>query len=267
MIKKVAYTFYRIYQKSLYFLLKSKNVRFMISYIRAFIYINILRRMNKYDVTQKKHIHEHTVFSNLRRIIKNKDNPHPKAKYFLGIDLDQYGEKSRLLMNPIMSIHHIKEKVSSIKVLIIGPRVESEILSIMSYGIPSKNITSIDLISYSPWIDLGDMHELPYDDNIYDLIICGWVIAYSNDKSQVAKEIIRVSKTDAIVAIGVTYSPLSNDEVIKARGYLIGSPERLESTKMITTLFKNNLNKVYFANDAYDKEKKSKIISVFSIKK
>ena len=25
-----------------------------------------------YDVTQKKHIHEHTVFSNLRRIIKNK---------------------------------------------------------------------------------------------------------------------------------------------------------------------------------------------------
>ena len=52
----------------------------------------------------------------------------------------------------------------------------------MSYGISRKNISAIDLISYSPWIDLGDMHNLPYKDNSFDIIICGWVIAYSNKK-------------------------------------------------------------------------------------
>ena len=137
----------------------------------------------------------------------------------------------------------------------------------MSYGISRKNISAIDLISYSPWIDLGDMHNLPYKDNSFDIIICGWVIAYSNKKETAAKEMLRVSKNGAVIAIGVTYSPASNKDVIEDRGYLIGSPERLNSTNEIKNLFLKDLDRDYFSNDPIDLNKNSKLISVFSINK
>ena len=50
------------------------------------------------------------------------------------------------------------------------------------------------------------MHNLPYQDDTFDLIICGWVIAYSDDtKSSGGDD--KVSKNGCIIAVSATYSP------------------------------------------------------------
>ena len=172
-------------------------------------------------------------------------------------------------MNPIMSIDKINSKISELKVLVIGPKLESEILSIRSYGILKKNIDAIDLISYSPWIKSGDMHDLPYEDSTFDVIISGWVIAYSDNKQKAVDEMIRVAKDGAIIGIGVGYTPTSNSEIIEKRGYLISSEERIFNNKFIFDLFKEKIDKIYFKHDIDDKRKEisGKILSVFSIEK
>lgn len=214
-------------------------------------------------------VSKHTVFSNLRRIVENKEKPHPKAKYLFGIDKAHDGSKVRLLMNPLLSIDKINSKINDLKILVIGPKLEAEILSIMSYGIPKKNIEAIDLISYSPWIRAGDMHDMPFADSSFDVVLSGWVLAYSDNKQKAADEMIRVSKNGGILGIGIGYSPSSNSDIIKDRGYLIGSEERINSNDFIFNLFKPTIDHIYF-NHEVDRDRiniHGKILSIFSIKK
>ena len=156
-----------------------------------------------------------------------------------------------------------------IKVLIIGPKLESEILSVISYGIPLKNITAIDLITYSPWVDQGDMHNLPYKENSFDLIICGWVIAYSDDKKKAAQEMIRVARHGCVVALSATYSPETNEEIIEAKGYMVGSEERIENTQFLHNLYTDYIGGIYFQHDVPEeaKAKNGRIITVFGVNK
>ena len=172
-------------------------------------------------------------------------------------------------MNPLMSIDRISSRIGKIKVLVIGPKLESEILSIRSYGIPKKNIDAIDLISYSPWVKSGDMHNLPYEKCTFDVIISGWVIAYSDNKQRAVDEMVRVAKDGAIIGIGVGYTPSSNKEIIEKRGYLISSEERIPNNQFLFNLFKDRIDKIYFKHDIDDnrKEMSGKILSLFSIKK
>jgi hypothetical protein len=249
-------------------LLKFTRIRIIISFVRALWFIKIRKQITTSSEHSTEEVHEHTVFSNLRRVVANKENPNSDAKYLFGIDKQQDGSKIRLLMNPVISIDSIASNLDKIKVLIIGPKLEAEILSVMSYGIPLKNITAVDLIKYSPWVDQGDMHNLPYEDNKFDLILCGWVIAYSNNKIKAAEEMTRVGKSGSIIALAATYSPLSNEEVIEKRGYLVGSEERINNTEFLLNLFKDKVKNIYFRHDV-DQEKKdsyAKVLTIFSVK-
>src|SRR6202011_4942535 len=62
------------------------------------------------------------------------------------------------------------------RLLAIGPRSEAEIFRIWAHGYRLCNIRGLDFISYSPLIDLGDMHALPYADSSFDVVLCGWVL-------------------------------------------------------------------------------------------
>ncbi len=42
----------------------------------------------------------------------------------------------------------------------------------VSHGL---NIRGLDLFSCSPRIDVGDMHDMRYADNSFDVIFLGWV--------------------------------------------------------------------------------------------
>lgn len=128
------------------------------------------------------------------------------------------------------------------KILIIGPRSESDILKLNAYGF--KNIEAIDLISYSKSIKIMDAHNIEYADNTFDSIFCGWVLPYSKQPQKIADNIVRVIKDGGLVSVGVEYHP--NDEI--------------NSLDKIKKLFKNNINKVFFSYDAELKEQTEKIL-------
>jgi SAM-dependent methyltransferase len=131
------------------------------------------------------------------------------------------------------------------RLLSIGPRSEAEIFRIWAHGYKLANIRGLDLISYSPWIDLGDMHAMPYADSSFDVVLCGWVLAYSEKKKDAVLEIIRVLRPGGVAAIGVEYNRKSAEELIEEDGYLAGSRQRLTSTQAILDLFDGHVDHVY----------------------
>lgn len=260
-IRKVIYSFRSI--------LLNDYIRNFVSIIRCFFYLKVLGRKIETLHSPTEHVSQNTIFSNKRRVLQdNSKHPHPSARYFLGIDLDQGATKSNLLINPIKSVMKINTRISEAKVLTIGPRTEGEILNLVGHGFARKNISALDLFSYSPWIKVGDMHDMPFDDNSFDVVILGWVLAYSNDKRKAAAEIMRVAKPGAVVGIGVSYSPRSNEEIIENRGYLIGSEERITSTSDIHSYFDGKVESIFFQHDISKNEQKNygQIMSIFSVK-
>ena len=93
----------------------------------------------------------------------------------------------------------------SAKVLIIGPRTEDDIYLAKSLGL--FNTKGVDLFTYSPYIDLGDCHHLPYADAEFEAVVLGWVIAYCGDPALALREALRVLKVGGYLAVGWEWVP------------------------------------------------------------
>ncbi len=89
------------------------------------------------------------------------------------------------------------------KLLIIGPRFESELLLAEGLGWPAENVSAIDLLAYSPRVTVGDMHSMPFPDEHFDSIVCGWTLSYSKEPATAAQEIDRVCAPGGVVCFGV----------------------------------------------------------------
>lgn len=125
-------------------------------------------------------------------------------------------------VNYLTDLHGLHNK----KALLVGSRGEGEIFLLHSKGYKMENIKSVDLNSYSPLIDCGDMHELPYGNNSFDLVFLSHTLAYSTNKHQVASELLRVTTSFGIIAIADTYYP--EDESTSAQNIRNLFPSRLE---------------------------------------
>ena len=122
-------------------------------------------------------------------------------------------------------------------ILIIGPRYENEIFIAKAMGF--KNVYALDNYSYSPLVDIGDMHNMKYEDNFFDAIICGWTLPYSKNPIQACKEMKRVLKNNGSLCICVSkiYSDSTKLESIKKiDGILVGG-ERLQTKKQFEKIF------------------------------
>ncbi|WP_416545144.1 phytanoyl-CoA dioxygenase family protein [Limnohabitans sp. DCL3] len=93
-----------------------------------------------------------------------------------------------------------------IRVLHVGPRNVNEILASLSHGVIFENISALDLIQVYEFFDVGDMHKMPYEDSTFDVIIVGWVLAYSAMPSSAIQELARVAKDGAIIGVGWDFS-------------------------------------------------------------
>ncbi len=89
------------------------------------------------------------------------------------------------------------------KLLVIGPRFESEFYLAQGLGWDRKHLEGLDLLSYSPFVTIGDMHQMPFSDDEFRSIVCGWTISYSFQPDVAVKEISRVLKPGGIVVFGV----------------------------------------------------------------
>ncbi len=138
-------------------------------------------------------------------------------------------------------------------ILLIGPRNENDLLNASAYfDLPLECFPGLDLISYSRLIDLGDMHAMPYDNNHFDVVICGWTMSYSNQPPILANEMIRVCKPGGLIAIDVEYSSLTESDYEQLLGYSLAIPgmERINSVAQIHELFSPSLAEVFLSDDA-----------------
>jgi len=170
--------------------------------------------------------------------------------------------RSLYLVRPLSVVEELSPDAD---VLVIGPRTEGELLALLAHGFQRSHLVAVDLITYSPWVDLGDMHDLTYPDGAFDAVVAGWVLAYSNDKARAAGEILRVVRPGGYVAIGVEWSPRSNEEIIAEFGYLPGSEERLESVDAILRLFGDRVDAVVAQQDAPGQEGVRSLVVVFRV--
>ena len=104
-------------------------------------------------------------------------------------------------------IESLKERVKNhgIKcdsILSIGSRDENELVTISSF-FPHSNVSGLDLFSASPKIKVGDMHDMPFDDNSFDITISIHNMEHSYDPQKSLGEMFRVTKEGGLLSIEV----------------------------------------------------------------
>jgi len=189
--------------------------------------------------------------------------------------LAQCNPRIDLLIKPLSVIESLNERS---KVLVIGPRNEHDLFMLAGHGFAC--VRGLDLISYSPRIDLGDMHATPYPDDAWDAIVTGWTLSYSSAPERVAREMIRIARPGAVIAVGVEYSTMSESEEIALSGYSIQErtklPKRINSVAEVLALFAPHVDTVFFTHDAPRKRSHtagglaadvSNVAAIFSIRK
>lgn len=99
-------------------------------------------------------------------------------------------------------------------ILSIGPRDENEIETISSF-FPKSKVSGLDLFSASPKIKVGDMHNMPFDNNSFDMTIAIHNMEHSYDPHKSLGEMFRVTKEGGLLSIEVpvNFDPTETDRV------------------------------------------------------
>ncbi len=159
--------------------------------------------------------------------------------------------RMHLLLFPLAVVETLPRDA---RILVVGPRNENDLYTLVGLGFRLENITGLDLISYSPHITLGDMHNIPFPDSTFDAVVCGWTLSYSTNPQRAADELARVAKPGGLIAIGVEYSTMTPDDEKVLLGYQIQEFDRIgrrvNSTGDLKALFAKQLQTVYFEHDA-----------------
>ncbi len=159
-----------------------------------------------------------------------------------------------LLLYPLAIIETLDAQS---RILVIGPRNEFDLYTLAGLGFRLENIVGLDLITYSPHVQLGDMHDMQFEDQSFDAVVCGWTLSYSTDPRRAAREILRVTRPGGIVAIGVEYSILDRQAEQSLLGYQLQEldkiGQRINSTSQLKALFEGQVGHVYFEHDAPNK--------------
>jgi hypothetical protein len=178
---------------------------------------------------------------------------------------DPVMERPMLLVNALCSIDRLLHNRARLSVLAIGPRSESEIFGLFAAGFSRETTRGLDLFSYSPFIDVGDMHALPYPDNNFDVVIHSFALSYSKDQQLAAREVIRVGKDRAIVAIGDDYRDRAAVSETRKRIFR-DEATYTDSCGHILRLFEGHVGRT-FINHEPDPPESTAVISVFELAK
>ena len=119
-------------------------------------------------------------------------------------------QRTERLINILSSIRGFDRRRA--KVLVIGPRNEAELLLFAAHGLTLKNISSIDLFSVSPMIQVMDMHDMSFADDSFDVVYAAYVLTYSDRPQRAVGEMLRVVKPGGlfVAAWGIDNSTESN---------------------------------------------------------
>lgn len=176
--------------------------------------------------------------------------------------------RTHVLIRPLTVVQRIRPRIRDVKVLSIGPRAEGELLNLLAHGFRWRNITGFDLFSYSPKIDLGNMHDMPYPDDSFDVVIASRVLGYSESPSKAAAEMVRVTNSGGVIAVNTGDQQVDAPSESKP-GYRPGSADKMSSLPDLLGIFGDVVDQVYHCNDpaAETGEHRGSIVAIFSIKK
>jgi len=170
------------------------------------------------------------------------------------------------LLYPLVTIDPIFERIRQAKVLSVGPRNEMELLALLGLGFHFSNIKALDLISNSPLVEVGDMHDLPYGNSSFDVVINSWVLLYSRRQQRVIDELIRVVKNNGLIAIGMTrYPPDAPDRPnwIESDG---SKPNYLTNSEVLR-FFGDHVADIPFRHEPLDPSQKGGLMMILRIRK
>jgi hypothetical protein len=159
--------------------------------------------------------------------------------------------RTQRLIGPLSGLDPVYSVPERLKALSIGPRTEMELLHLVGIGFRTENLRAVDLIASSPLMDLGDMHNLPYQDREFDVVISGWVLTYSKTPERAVREMVRVCKNGGLIAIGVSSAPAYPAGYIAEptdEKEIVGS--MFKSASAFTAMIGSNLEAVHFQQDA-----------------
>lgn len=223
--------------------------RYLVVALRYLWFVNIRGRLRTLEPGKGAHegVAQNTVWHNLKGL------------------RDLAVNRSHLLVRPLSVLETLP---TDARILSIGPRSEGELLSLAAHGFQWSRIEALDLISYSPRVRLGDMHAMPFEDGAFDAVVVGWVLAYSEQPVQAAREIARVTRPGGIVAVGVEYSPLSQEEMKAELGYLPGARKRIASCEEILSFFGDAVDHVYYRHTVAprDRARQGNFCLLFSVR-
>ena len=172
---------------------------------------------------------------------------------------DLLGLKCNRLINPLIEQPFIFKNINKLKILAVGPRTEGEIYNLYTKGFSWKNIYSIDLFSYSKKIDIGDVHDLPYPENFFDIILSSYNLTYSNNKELFIKNLVKSCKNGGIIAISVGNHKKTSDQ-----------KKFYENFDEFLSLFTNYIERIYFrtfSEDFDESFQKEEYYLIFKLKK
>ena len=89
-------------------------------------------------------------------------------------------------------------------ILYIGARTEGELFYFSTLGYDINKIRCFDLYSYSSFIDLGDMHNLPCMSNTFDTCLLTHCITYSEQPLVAIREVFRLLRPGGRLFISVS---------------------------------------------------------------
>ena len=170
-------------------------------------------------------------------------------------------DRPAVMVNVVTSIERVWKNISAMDVLSIGPRSEIEVFAIFAAGFAPARVKALDLFSYSPYVQTGDMHAMPYPDNSFDVVFVGWVLSYSRDQAAAAREILRICRNRAIVVIAGDYSDDTRD-----RPVFNNDTTHMQSTNQVLGLFGAHVGPVYFRHEP-EQPSIGMVMTVFEIKK
>ncbi len=244
---------------------KIEFYRTLIVLVRFFVLFKILKKGRKFKNTEEN-LNDHITIKRDNKKLGVDDHNLHYSENLLNFKktYGQFnGQKTKIITSPLVSIDYLD--FNNAKVLSVGPRNEGELYYLRSLGFKWSNIHSIDLLSYSSKIELGDIHKSNYEDSSFDVIICGWVLSYSNNFKKILEEMYRISRNKAIISIGYTFTPEQLDKVriFKSRENV------LDTNKQIIDFYGNKIKTIYFNYDAYTDNKniERKSILIFRLKK
>ena len=209
-------------------LLLSTSIRNFFVFLRAIYFCKIKKKITDFDAISQD-TWKNTLHSNKRKIFdKNIDLPsHPDPHKLFDIGTKLATNSYKYLLDVIKEKHK-KSDYKNLRILTIGPRSEGEIYGFFASGFELRNIVGVDLFSYSPYVKLGDMHNLNFQNKKFDIVFMGKCLAYSNNKEKAILEAKKVLNDEGSLVIVHSLSKklVNSEEIIKKRGYLISSPKK-----------------------------------------